>query len=209
MKTERFLSLPLEKQHIIIDAAMTLFGAVGYKKASVADIAVKAGISKAMVFYYFGSKKALYLYLVEFAGDTIKREIDRQFDKSVTDFFDKIRLGADIKISALRKFPGLIAFLSNMYFETDKEVVSEIKRFIADGEGYGNAFVIENIDRRKWMDDVDPELVLEILTNYTEGYLSKMPFRTAEDMDMLMTRFGLCLDLMKKHFYKDEFSRGV
>lgn len=38
---ERFLSLPLEKQNTIIDAALRTFGASGYKKASVSDIAVE------------------------------------------------------------------------------------------------------------------------------------------------------------------------
>ncbi len=77
---------------------MSLFGAVGYKKASVADIAEAAGISNAVVFYYFGSKKLLYLYLIELAGNVLKTEIDNRFDKSVTDFFDEISLASEILV---------------------------------------------------------------------------------------------------------------
>ena len=44
---ENFLNLPEEKQNTILDAAFAAFGANGYKKASIADIAAAAGISKA------------------------------------------------------------------------------------------------------------------------------------------------------------------
>jgi len=61
---EKFLNLPMEKQNSIIDAALKTFAVHGYKKTSISDISSSAGISKAMVFYYFGTKKELYLYLV-------------------------------------------------------------------------------------------------------------------------------------------------
>jgi len=54
---DKFFSLPNEKQKIIIDAALRTFGANGYKKASTNDIAFAAGVSKAMIFHYFGTKK--------------------------------------------------------------------------------------------------------------------------------------------------------
>ena len=48
---EKFLNLPVEKQNIIIDAALKNFAVHGYKKTSISDIASSAGISKAMVFH--------------------------------------------------------------------------------------------------------------------------------------------------------------
>ncbi len=202
---ERFLSLPPEKQNVIVDAAMSLFGAVGYKKASVADIAEAAGISKAMVFYYFGSKKALYLYLIEFAGNTVKDEIDKRFDKSITDFFEKIRLASEIKMSALKRFPGILSFLTGMYYETDKEVAEDIRRVLSEGEAFGSEFVLDNMDAKKFKDDVDPELVLKILTCYSEGYMSGYEMRQVKDFNAMMADFNNCLDLMKRHFYKEEY----
>lgn len=57
MDLERFFRLSEEKQNSIIDAALKAFGINGYKKTSVSDIAAEAGISKAMVFHYFGTKR--------------------------------------------------------------------------------------------------------------------------------------------------------
>lgn len=208
MNSNKFLCLPIKKQHTILVAAMKLFGVVGYKKASIANIAVEAGISKAMIFYYFGSKKILYLFLMDFAGDTIKKAIDEQFDGTINDFFDRIRLSSVIKMNALRRFPSLFSFLASMYFESDKEVIKEIKHYICEGEGYSNAFVVEKTDRSKFKDDVDPQLVLEILLNYSEGYVAKLSTCNSQDMDILMERFNLCLNLMKRHFYKEEYLVG-
>ena len=44
----------------ILDAAAELFGERGKTAVSTAEIARKAAINKAMIFYYFGSKEKLY-----------------------------------------------------------------------------------------------------------------------------------------------------
>ncbi|MFR3292703.1 MAG: TetR/AcrR family transcriptional regulator [[Clostridium] innocuum] len=56
---EKFEELSQEKQRRIIDAGMEVFGRYEYKKANTEDIAVKAGISKGLLFYYFKDKKKL------------------------------------------------------------------------------------------------------------------------------------------------------
>ena len=55
---EKFEELSQEKQRRIIDAGMEVFGRYEYKKANTEDIAVKAGISKGLLFYYFKDRKA-------------------------------------------------------------------------------------------------------------------------------------------------------
>src|SRR5690625_358370 len=71
---EKFLNLTKEKQNSIIDSALKIFAKHGYRKTSISDIAKSAGISKAMVFHYFGTKKDLYLYLVNTCADSIATE---------------------------------------------------------------------------------------------------------------------------------------
>jgi TetR/AcrR family transcriptional regulator len=98
---EKFFSLPVEKQNTIIDAALKVFGANGYKKASASDIATAAGISKAMVFHYFGSKKALYLYLIEYCGTMLEAEFNEKLN-TVNDFFDRLKM---ISVSSMPGSP--------------------------------------------------------------------------------------------------------
>lgn len=107
---EKFFSLPIEKQNVIINDALRTFGANGYKKASVSAIAAAAGISKAMVFHYFGTKKALYLYLVNLCGGIMMNEIIKEFDNSITDFFERIKMSSGIKVSVMKRYAAIPSF---------------------------------------------------------------------------------------------------
>ena len=106
---QNFFNLSDAKKKAVIDAALHSFGANGYKKASVNDIAVCAGISKSMVFHYFGSKKKLYLYLIDYCISTIRNEISNTVEET-TDFFEKIRIAAQIKLNAMKKHPAISFF---------------------------------------------------------------------------------------------------
>jgi len=49
----------------IVDAAVHEFSKGGYPGARVDNIALKAGVNKAMIFYYFGSKEDLYKIVIK------------------------------------------------------------------------------------------------------------------------------------------------
>ena len=205
-RLENFLSLPVEKQNTIIDAALLCFGTNGYKKTSVSDIAAAAGISKALVFHYFGTKKALYLYLVDLCTHIIMNELDEKFDNTVTDFFARIKLAANIEISAMKKHPAILSFLDSVYFENDDEVQADIKAILANNESESlrSKIAFEGTDTSKFKDDIDPKLVMKILTLLTDGYLSKMP-KTGIDLDALCKEFDEYINLFKRNFYKEKY----
>lgn len=57
-----------DRERQIIDAAVEEFGERGYAGVSVAAVAHRAGISKPLVYSYFGSKDGLYLACVHRVG---------------------------------------------------------------------------------------------------------------------------------------------
>ncbi|MDR1616549.1 MAG: TetR/AcrR family transcriptional regulator [Syntrophomonadaceae bacterium] len=203
---EKFFALPPEKQKRIIDGALTVFGRNVYRKASAGDIAVAAGISKGMIFHYFGSKKDLYFYLIEFCGKLLTGEMEKRLDKNVTDFFDKLKLTTEIQISVMKQHPALLSFLRNVFFETDPEVESEIKKTTSAGVASTQGMMIEGVDLTKFKDGADPALLLKLLTWASEGLVNTMPMGvSAEDLDVHMADFYKCLDFMKNNFYKGEY----
>lgn len=202
---DKFLSLPADKQNKIVDAALASFGMNGYKKTSVSDIAQAAGISKAMVFHYFGTKKALYLYLIELCGETIMEAINKKFDNSVTDFFDRIKLAGDIKFEVIEKHPAILSFLRSVYYrENDQAIKPEIKAILANEKWkmFQEKIIFDGTDISKFKDNVDPKLVVKMLVWMSEG--SFMHFSDAEDQDFKAKYKELidCFDLLKKAFYK-------
>ena len=201
---EKFLALPREKQNRIIESAMTVFGAVGYKKTYISEIAAAAGISKAMIFFYFGSKKALYLYLIEYAGKIMITEVQEREGTTNTDFFDRIVEATWLKLSVMNHYPAISGFLSSIYYENDPEVVQEIKTLLSKGEVIRLQIALDGADESKFKNGVDPKLVLDILVKFTEGALGSRLDRV-RPIDEIMTEFTQCLNLLKNNLYKDEF----
>lgn len=204
MDLERFFRSPEERQNSIIDAALKAFGINGYKKTSVSDIAAEAGISKAMVFHYFGTKKALYLYLVELCGRTMMAEIDRHFDTSVTDFFDRMKISSNIEFSVMKQHAAMPAFLASMYFENDEEVKADIKNIIDGGEDFRNRIVLEGVDVSKFKDTVNLKSLIRMLQWIADGFTKQLNV-SEPDFDKFEKEFDECLDMLRNNFYKEEY----
>lgn len=54
-----------ERRSSIIQAAFKLFGQVGYSKATMKDIASKAGVAQGLIGYHFSTKEALLVEVVK------------------------------------------------------------------------------------------------------------------------------------------------
>lgn len=206
---ESFTGLPQDKQEKIIDAALSCFGANGYKKASVSDIAARARISKAMVFHYFGTKKGLYLYLVTLVGqfmtDAFTKALPQLLDPKLSDFFDRVRLSTRLKVALMKKHPAFLSFANAMYVEKHPDVRPDVEALMAKGEAFRRQVAFGGIDSHKFKDGIDPEKIMKMLTWMAEGYISEFPANKQYDIDALAAVFDDCLEIMKKNFYKEEY----
>ena len=202
---ENFFKIRAEKQEHIINAAFAVFGRQGYKKASVADIAEAAGIAKGMVTYYFGSKKNLYLHLAEIGQKILVDKINTHFDMEVRDFFDKIRMGTEIKAAILREHPALLQFFVSMYYEKDEDVASEIKGLIDESTMMGNRILMEDTDISKFREGFEPETIGKFVHWAGNGLVMDLQLaENAERFNEFEQEFYKLLDVMKTIFYKEE-----
>lgn len=65
-----------EREVLLVDAATLEFGTHGYGGASLGAIAARAGVSKALVLTYFGSKDELYGACATRAGENLSTRIE-------------------------------------------------------------------------------------------------------------------------------------
>jgi TetR/AcrR family transcriptional regulator len=201
---EKFYKLTIDKQNIITDAALKCFGTNGYKKSSISDIAIGAGISKAMIFHYFGTKKKLYVYLMDLCSNILINEMEK-FDNTVTDFFDRVMSLTNIKISVMKKHPEILSFLTSMYFEKDEEVKEDINANLKKGEDFRSKLNVYSMDESKFKDGIDPKFVMKMFGWLSEGYISQLPSLSglnSEDLFKEFNEFNKCIDLFKNNFYK-------
>ncbi|MFE7225809.1 TetR/AcrR family transcriptional regulator [Nocardioides sp. NPDC057577] len=61
----------------IVRAACEVFGTIGFAKASVAGIAADAGISKPLVYQYFGSKEGLFSACLTYGAELLAGDMER------------------------------------------------------------------------------------------------------------------------------------
>lgn len=65
-----------ERESQIVTVAVTEFAARGYAGASMVDIAAEAGISKPLIYQYFGSKDGLFLICLNHVGDGLLSRLE-------------------------------------------------------------------------------------------------------------------------------------
>lgn len=66
-----------DREDQILASAIRLFGTLGYAATSVAAVAEPIGISKPMVYSYFGSKEGLYAACLRRTGEQMAVEMER------------------------------------------------------------------------------------------------------------------------------------
>ena len=66
-----------DREAQIVEVACRAFGERGYANTSVADVADAAGISKPLIYNYFGSKEGLYEACLDRGGALLADEIER------------------------------------------------------------------------------------------------------------------------------------
>jgi AcrR family transcriptional regulator len=202
---EIFHNLSVEKQSTILNAAFDAFGANGYKKTSISDIAGAAGISKSMVFHYFGTKKELYFYLLDFCSKLVIEAINDQFDISITDFFERIKMAMMIKVAVIKQYPASLTYLNSVYYESNEEVKDGIASVMSQGEAFRNKIVFQGLDYSKFKERVDVTLVLKMLMWISEGFINPSRSLQKEDLDTMCEDLYESMNLLKNNLYKEEY----
>ncbi|MEA2396711.1 MAG: hypothetical protein QOK25_267 [Thermoleophilaceae bacterium] len=87
-----------EREEQMLDAGERIFGARGFRGASMDEIAEASGITKALLYQYFGSKEGFYEACVERARARLFDRLERQAEEAhdargrlravVTEYFD-------------------------------------------------------------------------------------------------------------------------
>jgi len=196
----KFLSLPQEKQNRIVDAAMTLFGEVGYKKAYISEIAAASGISKALVFHYFGSKKGLYSYLVYYTGKIVMTEAQHERDTANKDFFERAITTIRFRLSIKSRYPAMNVFMESVFNEDEPEVAADIERLLAIAKDMHSKVEIIEGEASLFKDGIDPLQIVELVEKYTEGVVYEWNSNTS--IDDAMADVTKCLDMLRKNLCK-------
>jgi len=197
---KNFLTLPQEKQNKVISAAMTLFGEVGYKKAYISEIASKAGISKSLIFHYFGSKRALYSYLVYYTGKVVMTEAQDKRKTLNRDFFDRVIATIKFRLEIKYRYPAMNLFLESVYNEDDPEVAGDIERLLAVATDMHERVQLNSDEIALFKTNVDPQQVVDLIDKYTEGVVYGR--NDSVSTDDIIEDVTNCMQMLKKNLQR-------
>jgi len=196
----KFLSQPQEKQNKIVTAAMTVFGEVGYKKAYISEIAAGAGISKALIFHYFGSKKGLYSYLVYYTGKIVMTEAQEKKDTLNKDFFERAATITRFRLSMKERYPAMSSFMDSVFGEDDEEVAEDISRLLTIATDMHAKVTLDAGEESMFKEGVNPLHVVNLVGAYIEGILHV--WNENSEIDEVMRGVTESLELLKNNLKK-------
>lgn len=91
----------------ILEAAIGEFGEKGYQKASTNAIAKAAGVAKGLLFYYFGSKKNLYLDTVDYCINYYVDYFLKHLGHLSRDFLERVTQWSTLKVKMFYQSPSM------------------------------------------------------------------------------------------------------
>lgn len=191
---ERFFRLPRKKRDQIINAGFRVFGENSYKKSPMSEIADAAGISKPLLFHYFGNKKGLYFYLWKLVADLSEKIMAPAYEEET--LFDMMRKGLRIKIDLLHKYPFLYAFILRAYYERDPDVASDVTRKMTVILDDSFEQVLNHLNPEDYIPGLDLKMVLEQMLYTADGYLR------LKVMPQLLKGEPLDADALEKDFLR-------
>ena len=198
--------MPEDKRLAVLNAAIEVFGKYDYKRASTDLIAVKAGISKGLLFYYFRNKRELYLAAFEYARQTTIDFIMDARMGEITDFFEMLAYAGKKKFRLMAENPHVVDFALRSYYSEKEEVSEDLKAFSLREINGSYETYFQKIDFGKFKDGANPQRILKMLLWMMDGYLHEQQMlgkslripEIEEELDRWM-------DMFKAIFYREEY----
>jgi len=203
---DKFLKLDKDKRTRIINAAMKEFR-YGYKKASTDLIVKEAGISKGILFHYFGTKEQLYAFVVSYVLEFAQMKYFEGLDKEQNDILEILWQAALFKIDISRQYPYLHDFLIGSYVHSEDVPSVEINSIFEKGYDLAYEEMIARCDETLFRDDIDHTKAINILCMTIDGLVNdaKSGFVSGdeESYDKFLEELQSYLDIFRLTFYKN------
>ena len=135
----------------------------------------------------------------------VKQYMAKSYDFGETDFFLALEMGHKVKMDLVRRHPGLFRFVMRTYYERDSILSPRLRRGLDELMESTIRDFLSRMDLYKFKDDVDPWEVIRLLTLAAEGMMARTGADTAEEIEELFLEYKKYADMLKKHFYKEEY----
>lgn len=186
-----------EKQLEVINAGFSCFGETGFQKTSMRDIALAAGISKAALFHYFGTKENLYQFLFRFACEKIGENIP----VGTEDFMECISIATQAKFQVLARHPGMYDFLVSITLDQAPQAETLRQNFNSQATEEASRVLFSKVDWSRFKADISPTDAINLVSWVSTGCLKANP---KSSQDEILAQVNRYLEILKSAIYKEK-----
>ena len=153
----------LSKREEILSACFAEFSENGYEKANTNRICEAAGVSKGLLFHYFGSKKNLYIQCVEKCIEDVMM-IFEDFSVEGLSFTEALAAYGQVKLQFFSTHPLHYRIFVGAFLNTPKDVQAELSKRYAELNQYAMKIMNELICKLNLKKGVGNEQVATLVT---------------------------------------------
>jgi TetR/AcrR family transcriptional regulator len=206
----KFEQLDSDKQQIILNAALAEFSEKSYKQASTNEIVKRAGISKGILFHYFGNKKQLFIYLFDWAMGYFMDRFNREVDLDNRDVISRLWEVVEFKMKINSYYPTMFGFFQQMFVDTPPDIMNELMktRDLLALNIFDRLF--DNVDWTFFRDELAEPRSLEAIKWIFEGYGNTLIEKIKQeegslDVEAAFSGSQEFFGYVRKLFYKKEY----
>lgn len=210
MLLEKFQQQNKTKQNFIIDAGVKEFSQKAYSDANTDKIVKNCGISKGLLFHYFGSKKDFYLYCLSQSLEKLMK----QTYEAQGNFYEILFSVMNQKLQLCARYPAETRFVNMASRESAIEVApgkAEIFAKYAAQTHNASATTMEQALATLSIKVQDHDKAKEGLLLYSNALVSKYlrtyqdtPDKFFENAQQIQLEIKSYIDLMLYGIVKDE-----
>ncbi|MFE5323393.1 TetR/AcrR family transcriptional regulator [Paenibacillus sp. NPDC056579] len=167
------MPLQLYEKEKMLEACLSLFARHGYKQTSTEMLAEAAGISKALIFHHFKSKKKLYFSLLEHCSEKIGSELKMDSILKYEDFFKALDEFGRLEFNYFRNSPDEYKLVYEAFYLTPDELKPDIEAKYGDVITSRNQLWRTLFDKVPLRDGLDRDQAFELIMIALEHFEKK------------------------------------
>lgn len=178
---------------MILAAAERAFGAGAFYQVSLEEVAQEAGVSKALIYEHFSSKRALYQALLSSAADELMLRVKDSVVTGTTRE-QRLLLGVEAFVEFVSARPAACRML--FHDAADPDVARELDRLRDEAAAVIALLMTDDIPAVRADDPISPKMTVSMLSHQLIGALQSLanwwqenPEATAEQVTRIAMEF--------------------
>lgn len=185
----------------IIKAALDEFGKNDYFTASTNSICKEHGISKGLLFHYYGSKDEIFMICVKKCFDELSEYIEAHIYKSDESIEEMLGKYFQCRVEFFKLHPYYKKIFHTAVLNTPSHLALQIEESRKRLQEVNKLFLTKVLDNLELKKDVNKQEVIRIIIDFGNYLLAKYKIQSTEEENFMEEPVKDFIQIVKMLFY--------